>query len=109
MPASAGMTQDLPMKKKLLPLTRRSARFAFVCGLLVAELIATMAAGQTFEERASLCLACHGEKGQSETPEVPSLGGQPAAYALIQLYMFRQKLRVAPPMNDMTDGLSDSD
>jgi cytochrome c553 len=30
-------------------------------------------------------------------------------YVLIQLYMFRQDLRTAPPMNDMAKGLSDAD
>jgi len=64
---------------------------------------------QSFEERLSLCLACHGENGRSDTPEVPSLGAQPSMYGLIQLYMFRQNLRIAPPMNDMVQGLSDAD
>jgi cytochrome c553 len=64
---------------------------------------------QTVAERMPTCLACHGENGQSVTPEVPSLGAQPSAYVLIELYMFRQKLRVAAPMNDMMDGVSDTD
>ena len=34
------------------------------------------AAAQTVKERLPSCLACHGENGQSQTPEVPSLGGQ---------------------------------
>jgi cytochrome c553 len=67
------------------------------------------AAAQTVEERLPLCMTCHGEKGQSETELVPSLGGQPSMYVLIQLYMFRQDLRTAPPMNDMAKGLSDAD
>jgi cytochrome c553 len=67
------------------------------------------ALAQTFEERLSVCLACHGEKGSSETAEVPSLGGQPSMYTLIQLFMFRETLRKAEPMNDMTAGLSDAD
>jgi len=36
-------------------------------------------------------LACHGEKGQSTNPEVPSLGAQTSPYVLIQLYLFREK------------------
>ena len=56
---------------------------------------------KTFNERASVCLGCHGEKGQSKTPETPSLGGQPAPYLLIQLYLFREKQRVSEPMNDI--------
>ena len=47
------------------------------------------------------CLACHGEKGQSETENTPSLGAQQAPYTLIQLFMFRQKLRIFEPMNEM--------
>jgi len=74
--------------------------------------------GQTLAERAAPCLACHGEKGQSETPEVPSLGGQPAPYLLIQLYMFREKQRASEAkkddpliqvMTEMTKGFTDDD
>jgi cytochrome c553 len=61
------------------------------------------------EQRLPACLSCHGENGRSETPDVPSLGGQPAPYTLIQLFMFRERLRVATPMNDDTKGLSDND
>lgn len=67
------------------------------------------AAADQFEERLPTCLACHGEGGQSQTPEVPSLGAQPIMYTLIELYMFREKLRIAPPMNDMAEGLSDAE
>ena len=64
---------------------------------------------QSFQERIAQCLACHGEKGQSETPDVPSLGAQPAPYTLIQLYLFREKMRTIEIMNEMTRGLSDDD
>jgi cytochrome c553 len=40
---------------------------------------------------------------------VPSLGAQPAYYLTIQLFMFRERLRVVEPMNQMTQGLSDAD
>lgn len=61
------------------------------------------------QERLAPCLACHGETGRSQTAEVPSLGAQQAQYVLIQLYMFREGLRTAAPMNDMAKGLSDAD
>ena len=64
---------------------------------------------ETFAERAAPCLACHGEKGQSETPDIPSLGGQPAPYLLIQLYLFREKQRAVEIMNDLTKGFTDDD
>ena len=66
-------------------------------------------AAQSVEERLPTCLACHGENGQSQNAGVPSLGAQQAYYVLIQLVMFRDRLRVVDPMNDMTKGLSDAD
>jgi cytochrome c553 len=73
---------------------------------------------ETIAQRAAPCLACHGEGGSSETAGVPSLGGQPAPYLLIQLYMFRERQRAAPEkkddpmiqvMTEMTHGFSDDD
>jgi cytochrome c553 len=64
---------------------------------------------ETIQERAAPCFACHGEKGQSETENIPSLGGQQAPYALIQLFMFREKLRTFEPMNEMTKSFTDDD
>jgi cytochrome c553 len=72
-------------------------------------LIASSATAETFEERIAPCLACHGDKGQSVTENIPSLGAQQAPYALIQLFMFREKLRVFEPMNEMAKPLSDDD
>ena len=66
-------------------------------------------AAETIAERAALCLACHSENGQSENPEIPSLGGQTAPYALIQLYLFREKQRVVEVMNEMTKAFTDDD
>jgi cytochrome c553 len=71
--------------------------------------IASPGQSETIEERAAPCLACHGERGQSETENTPSLGGQQAPYALIQLFMFREKLRVFDPMNEMAKPLTDDD
>lgn len=66
-------------------------------------------AAQSFDERIATCLACHGQKGQSETAEVPSLGGQQANYLLTQLYIFREKIRPVEIMNEQTKGFSDDD
>jgi cytochrome c553 len=64
---------------------------------------------ETIAERAAPCLGCHGEKGTSEIDNTPSLGAQQPAYSLIQLYMFREKLRTAEPMNDMAKEMTDDD
>ena len=64
---------------------------------------------QPFEERLAICLACHGEKGISETNEVPSLAGMPAKFTLIQLYMFREGARKVEIMNDVAKSMTDDD
>ncbi len=67
------------------------------------------AAAQSVQERLPTCLACHGEKGQSANPEVPALGAQQKDYVLVQLYMFREKLRDVGLMNEMAKGLGDDE
>ena len=81
-------------------------------GILLAIALACSAlpaSAASVQETMAPCLACHGDKGQSQTPNVPSLGGQKEQYALIQLVSFRDKLRIAAPMNDMAKPLSDDD
>jgi cytochrome c553 len=65
--------------------------------------------GADLSEKLAPCLACHGSEGQSQLDNVPSLGAQQASYTLIQLFMFREKMRVAEPMNEMAKELADSD
>src|SRR5215468_4032828 len=74
--------------------------------------------GETFAQRVAPCLACHGENGDSPHPIVPSLGGQPAPYLLIQLYLFRENQRASTYrkgdhmveiMSEMTKGFTDDD
>jgi cytochrome c553 len=67
------------------------------------------ASAVSLQERMPACLACHGEKGTSETPEIPSLGAQMSPYVLIQLYLFREKQRVNEIMNQMTHDFADGD
>jgi cytochrome c553 len=84
----------------------------FAVAVLVAALAAgapPAAAADTVKERLPVCLACHGDTGQSQTPEVPSLGAQQAFYVTVQLLMFREHMRVAAPMNDMAKDLTDAD
>jgi len=76
---------------------------------LVAAVLVTLllpAYSQPLPNQAA-CLACHGENGQSQTPEVPSLGAQPEYYVTIQLVMFRDKLRTVDIMNEVMAGASD--
>jgi cytochrome c553 len=76
---------------------------------LALALPACSANAETVAQRAVACFACHGEHGQSQMENTPSLGGQQAPYALIQLFMFREKLRGFEPMNEVAKPLSDAD
>jgi cytochrome c553 len=82
---------------------------SLVLGAIIAGLPALPLCAQSLDERLPTCFACHGEKGTSQVPETPSLGAQPAFYTTVQLLMFRDRLRVSEPMNEMTKGLSDGD
>jgi cytochrome c553 len=82
----------------------RKIIFAFAFAIVTAS-----ARAETIEQRATACFACHGEHGQSETENTPSLGGQQAPYALIQLFMFREKLRTFEPMNEIAKAFTDDD
>jgi cytochrome c553 len=89
----------------------RTIRFLRLLAAAITPLwIAALPAfAQSVQERLPTCLACHGENGQSQNPDVPSLGAQQNFYATVQLLMFRERMRVADPMNDMAKGLSDAD
>ena len=82
---------------------------AFCAAAAVACLAALPVAAATLDEKLAPCLSCHGEKGQSANPQVPSLGAQPKDYVLVQLYIFREKMWKVELMNEMTKGLSDDD
>jgi cytochrome c553 len=80
--------------------------------LAAAIVLALFACGghaMTYEEKLTTCLACHGEKGISETSEVPSLAGMPAGFTLIQLFLFRQGTRKIEIMNDLAKDMTDDD
>src|SRR5215510_6570744 len=79
-------------------------------GLVLVWLLAALpVAVSGIEERLAPCLACHGAQGQSEQPEVPSLGAQPVFYVMVQLFMFRERLRIVEVMNAVTQGLTDDE
>lgn len=67
------------------------------------------AEGGDFEARFAACLSCHGEKGRSKTPLTPSLGGQPAFFAMTQLFLLRDGRRGEPVMIEQARTMSNDD
>jgi len=85
-----------------------------VLAAALAAAVAFPAAAQDAAKGAALaeergCGACHGARVVAEQPSVPSLAGQPAEFTTLQLIMFRERLRDAPPMPDMAQGLEDGE
>ena len=85
---------------------RLAATFLVLSSLFV---IAATSHAESITDRMMPCFGCHGDEGASHTENTPSLGAQQPAYVLIQLYMFREKLRLFAPMNDMAKNLTDDD
>ena len=89
-----------------------TSRFAALVAALAAVALVSPAAAQDAAKGAALaeergCGACHGARGVAAQPGMPSLAGQPAEFTTLQLIMFRERLRDAPPMPDMAQGLED--
>lgn len=55
------------------------------------------------------CVACHGALGAGSEMGVPRLAGQNPEYLAHALSMFKAGTRVSPPMQAVTQNLSDSD
>jgi cytochrome c553 len=69
-------------------------------------LAADLAAG---EQKAAICAACHGDKGNSTNPAVPSLAGQPAQFIATSLFMFREGNRKDDQMTPMAKPLKNAE
>jgi cytochrome c553 len=87
---------------------RVQALICLIAALLVL-ITPQLGSAAALEEKLAACFACHGANGQSMTPHVPSLGGQPLFYLTVQLLMFREKIRSVEPMNEALQGFTDVD
>ena len=55
------------------------------------------------------CLSCHGPDGNSVTPGIPSIAGQPKLFIETQLVLMREELRPAPQMLPLLKGMKDAE
>jgi len=86
--------------------------------LIVLTLIATAAsiveaAAQSVHssrpQQLEICLTCHGEDGNSRTPMIPSIAGQPQFFITNQLIYMREGVRPTPSMTPFVEQLKDSE
>jgi cytochrome c553 len=54
------------------------------------------------------CTECHGPGGNSPTPAIPSIAGQPKVFLENQLVLIREGLRDVPAMKAVMGGLNDN-
>jgi len=92
----------------------RPQRAGVVVVLALAGLALLAAPAAAFDaeagrQKAEPCAACHGPHGNSETPGVPSLAGQPARYIILALYQFRAGRRRSEAMSPFAAPLADED
>ena len=93
------------MRKKWLAVSLTLA-LASASSLLHADADADIAAG---ESKASSCVSCHGEKGNSAVSTFPKLAQQDASYLRKQLHAFKDGSRKNPMMESIAKSLSDQD
>lgn len=79
--------------------------------LLAAAAVGASASAQTLtiKERIEQCASCHGEGGNSQIENIPSLAGQPAFFILNQLFLMREGVRKIEAMMPFVKDLKDDD
>jgi len=70
---------------------------------------ATATKAEYAQRFATVCAACHGADGRSETPGTPALAGQHGFYVITQLFLFREGRRDNPAMTAVAKTLTDND
>ena len=77
--------------------------------LVVACALNAHAGPEEGRQKAQVCAACHGADGNSPSPTVPSLAGQPRQFTVTALYMFREGRRKNAIMSPFAERLSNAD
>ncbi len=72
----------------------------------MSALAGNVAAGK---EKSAVCAACHGQTGQSVSPDFPNLGGQHADYLYRALLDYKAGYRKNPIMAAQVETLSRTD
>ena len=78
----------------------RAGRWA--AGLLIAAAVFPASSQES-------CGACHGADGNSVTPGIPSIAGQPKLFLETQLVLIREELRPAPQMLPIVQDMKDAE
>ncbi len=89
--------------------TATKARAAVAVVILAALIPIAHAGIEEGRQKAQVCGACHGADGNSPSPAVPSLAGQPRQFIVTALFMFREGRRKNAIMSPFAEKLSNAD
>ena len=89
----------------------RATRRALAAALVVASGLGLSDPGLAgpLDDKLAACAACHGEGGNSSTPGIPSLAGQPQFFLVNQLILIREGVRPVSQMAPIVGDLKDAD
>jgi cytochrome c553 len=88
--------------------TRQALCVTLLC-VAAAAAVQAQARGDNGPPGVNLCQACHGNNGEGRSELAsPRLAGQFAEYLDKQLHDFSHKTRISPPMQYVTDSMSDA-
>jgi len=82
--------------------------FFFVCAFSFVDVAVPSAAAQE-QAAPDPCASCHGAGGNSTTPGIPSIAGQPQLFLENQLILFREGLRRSEAMEPVVKGMKDAE
>jgi cytochrome c553 len=81
----------------------------FILGAALAAPVFAAGDAKQGEQLVIACVACHGDGGNSTTPNFPKLAGQGEKYLLKQIKEIKSGVRVVAEMTGVLDKLSDTD
>lgn len=61
------------------------------------------------EEKAAVCVSCHGAKGKSDNPQIPSLAAQQSVYTVNQLIAYKNGSRINQVMQAQAAVMNEED
>lgn len=84
-----------------------AGRRAWLAALFLLSCPAFGQPAEPLAERIKVCAGCHGEDGNSRTPGVPSIAGQPRIFLENHLVLNREGVRGTEVMQDVMRGVGD--
>jgi cytochrome c553 len=87
----------------------RHSSFPLLAALAFTLSLASQASAESVEDKAALCMTCHGEQGKPIDPLIPVISGQHQGYLYLQLRDYKLGNRVNEQMTSIVQDLPKED